>query len=102
MTLSLDNWFINERITGNLDYYVLWGLGFGVTFQDDLQILAAGSRLGAGFDLFFMERRLEFFAQAVCEPYYGAKKKDRGWKAFITPVNFPCTAGIRLWFIEKK
>ena len=98
VTSFVDNWFINERISNHVDYYVLWGLSFGARFDDDEYFLATGSRLGAGLDFFFLERRLEFFAQAVYEPYYGARKTDESWKPFIRPVNFPCSAGLRLWF----
>lgn len=99
LSLFVDNWFINERISEHVDYYVLWGIGAGVTFDDGKRMIATGSRLGAGLDFFFLERRLEFFTQAVFEPYYGIKKnRDENWKPFIRPVNFPCSAGIRVWF----
>lgn len=100
ISFFLDNWFINERISSHLDYYVLWGVSFGAVFdeEDDEQRLATGSRLGAGLDFFFFNRQLEFFMQAVCDPYYGFKKDGKTWKPFIRPLNFPCTAGIRLYY----
>lgn len=99
VSLFVDNWFINERLGSHLDYYVLWGLGLGATFDDGKRMVASGSRLGAGLDFFFSDRRIEVFAQAVCEPYYGFRKgSSSGWRPFIRPLNFPCSAGIRLWF----
>ena len=98
VTAFLDNWFINERISEHAEYYVLWGLSFGAEFDDDEDILAAGSRLGAGLDFFFFDRKIEVFAQTVFEPYYGARKTEASWKPFIRLVNFPCSAGLRLWF----
>ena len=98
VTAFVDNWFINEHLTDSVDYYLLWGLSVGATFDDDEQLLATGSRLGLGLDFFLLGRRLELFTQAVCEPYYGARKTDGRWRPFIRPVNFPCSAGFRLWF----
>lgn len=98
VTLVIDNWFINERISDHTDYFVLWGISFGSTFDDGEKALFAASRLGAGLDFFFLRRRIEFFGQCVWEPFYGIEK-DPGsdWKPFITLLNFPCSVGLRGW-----
>ncbi|MBB5226170.1 hypothetical protein DYE50_10145 [Treponema ruminis] len=98
ITLFLDDWFINERLARHLDYFVLWGMSYGATFEADKTVFAMGCRFGAGFDMFFFNRRLEFFGQAVWNPYFGASKEDGSCSLLFRPVNFPCTAGLRLWF----
>ena len=99
VSIFVDDWFINERISEHVDYFVLWGISLGATFDDGKRMVATGSRLGAGLDFFFLGRKVEFFTQAVFEPYYGIKKnRGENWKPFIRPLNFPCSAGIRAWF----
>ncbi|MBR1722721.1 MAG: hypothetical protein IJ727_09620 [Treponema sp.] len=98
ITLFLDDWFINERISDHLDYYVLWGMSYGATFEDEEKILAMGGRFGAGFDFFFLHRSIELFLQAVWNPYFGIKKKNGDFSPLFYPVNFPGTAGFRIWF----
>ena len=96
--LFLDDWFINERLAEHLDYFVLWGMSYGATFEPCETVLAMGCRFGGGFDLFFMNRRIEIFGQSVWNPYFGAIKEDERYSPLFRPVNFPCTAGLRLWF----
>ena len=98
VTLFLDDWFINERLGEHADYFVLWGMSYGSVFEEDETILAMGSRFGAGLDFFLMDRRLEIFAQTVWNPYFGVRKEDGDFSPLFRPVNFPCTAGLRLWF----
>ena len=98
VTLFLDDWFINERLCEHADYFVLWGMSYGATFEEDEIIFAMGSRFGAGLDFFLLSRRLEIFGQTVWNPYFGFKKKDGDYSPLFRPVNFPCSAGLRLWF----
>ena len=98
ISVFADDWFINERIAEHLDYFVLWGISAGATFEDDKTIIATGCRFGAGLDFFFLKRSLEFFAQSVWNPYFGIKKKNNDCSAVFKPITFPCTAGIRFWF----
>ena len=98
VTLFLDDWFINERLCEHADYFVLWGMSYGATFEEDEIIFAMGSRFGAGLDFFLLSRRLEIFGQAVWNPYFGFKKEDGDYSPLFRPVNFPCSAGLRLWF----
>lgn len=94
----LDNWFVNERIAEHLDYFVLWGMSFGARFDEEATELATGSRFGAGLDFFFVQRHLELFIQSVWNPYFGVKKSDGDYNMLVRPVNFPCSAGVRVWF----
>lgn len=98
MSLYLDNWFVNERLAEHLDYYVLWGMNFGAVFDDDNIQGFTGARFGAGLDFFLLKRHLEIFTQFVWNPYFGIDKTDWNFSPIIRPVNFPCTAGIRIWF----
>ena len=93
-----DNWFINERVAEHLDYFVLWGISAGFRFEKKSYDLGTGCRFGMGLDFFFFRRHLEIFTQAVWNPYFGFKKEDGKYSPLIRPVNFPCTAGLRLWF----
>ncbi|MCR4822134.1 MAG: hypothetical protein K5873_04580 [Treponema sp.] len=97
ISLFADNWFVNERLAEHVDYFVLWGMSFGATFEDDKKAFCTGARFGAGFDFFFFGRHLELFTQAVWNPYFGFKKEDGDYGPVIKPVNFPCTAGLRIW-----
>ena len=98
LTVFADNWFVNERLAEHADYFVLWGISGGFRFEDDIQEFCTGARFGAGLDFFFLNRYLEFFGQAVWNPYFGIKKEKSDYSAIFRPVNFPCSAGIRLWF----
>lgn len=98
ITIFLDDWFINERISNHLDYYVLWGMSYGATFEEEEKIFAMGCRFGAGFDFFFLRRHVEMFLQAVWNPYFGIKKESGDFSPLFCPVNFPATAGLRIWF----
>lgn len=98
MTVFADNWFINESLSSQLDYFVFWGISGGIRFEDEKRELATGCRFGAGVDFFCLNRRLEFFAQTVWNPYFGVKKIDKDCSLIFRPVNFPCSAGIRMWF----
>ncbi|MBR4599747.1 MAG: hypothetical protein IKO39_06845 [Treponema sp.] len=98
VSIFADNWFVNERLAEHLDYFVLWGISLGTCFEKKSYDFGTGCRFGAGLDFFFFKRHLEFFAQAVWNPYFGVKKEDGKWSPLIRPVNFPCTAGLRLWF----
>lgn len=97
-SVFVDDWFVNERIAEHADYFVLWGISGGCRVDDGIFEIATGSRFGAGLDFFFFKRHLEFFAQAVWNPYFGVKKEDGGFSPIIRPLNFPCSAGLRIWF----
>ena len=97
ISLFLDDWFINERISEHIDYFVLWGMSYGATFEDEKTIFSMGCRFGAGLDFFFLRRRIEFFTQSVWNPYFGIKKEDGDFAPLFRPVNFPCSVGIRGW-----
>ena len=99
-TLSLfaDDWFINERISNHLDYFVLWGVSAGVRFDEDIFEVGTGCRFGAGLDFFFLKRRIEIFSQAVWNPYFAIKKEESDFSPVFCPANFPGTLGLRLWF----
>ena len=98
ISLCLDDWFINERISEHADYFVLWGMSYGAVFESKETEFDMGCRFGAGGDFFFCKRRLELFAQLVWNPYFGIRKEDGELSPVFRPVNFPCSAGIRLWF----
>jgi len=93
-----DDWFVNERVAEYFDYFVLWGASGYCRFEKNVFEVATGCRFGAGLDFFFIKRHLEFFAQAVWNPYFGLQKSDNEYSPLFRPVNFPCTAGARLWF----
>ena len=98
ISVFADDWFINERISNHLDYFVFWGISGGFRFDDELSEISTGCRFGAGLDLFLLTRHLEFIAQSVWNPYFGVKKEDGNYSPLFRPVNFPCTAGIRLYY----
>lgn len=99
ISVFLDDWFVNERFAEHLDYYVLWGLSFGARFDDGKTEVFTGSRFGAGLDFFFFNRHFEIFTQGLWNPYLGVKKNSgEGAKFLFRPVNFPLTAGARIWF----
>ncbi|WP_407427494.1 hypothetical protein [Treponema sp.] len=98
VSVFADNWFVNERIAEHLDYYCLWGMSFLAAFEENRLICATGARFGFGLDFFIIKRHIEIFAQTVWNPYFGIKKQDREYSPVIRPVNFPCTAGMRIWF----
>ena len=98
ISMFFDNWFINERIFEHLDFFVLWGMSFGATFEDNETAFATGARFGGGFDIFLFKRHLEFFAQTVWNPYFGIKKEDDDFAPLIRPLNFPFSIGARVWF----
>ncbi|MBQ9207550.1 MAG: hypothetical protein IJ158_12685 [Treponema sp.] len=97
ISVFADDWFINERIAEHLDYFVLWGISGGVRFEEERFELATGCRFGAGLDFFLLKRHVELFAQAVWNPYFGIKKSGGDYSPLFRPVNFPCSAGIRIW-----
>ena len=98
LSVFADDWFVNERLSEHLDYFVLWGISGGIRFEDEKREFVTGCRFGAGLDFFFCERRLEFFAQAVWNPYFGVKKFQDDYSPLFRPINFPCSAGMRVWF----
>lgn len=98
ISVFADDWFINERIASHLDYFVLWGISAGFSFDENYTDFGTGCRFGGGLDFFFFERHLEFFAQAAWNPYFAVKKEDDSWSPLFRPVNFPFSAGLRLWF----
>lgn len=96
-----DDWFISERISNHLDYFVLWGVSGGGLFDkndDDTNLyeISTGCRFGAGLDFLFFRRHFEIFLQAVWNPYFGVKIDDGDAGAFLRPVSFPVTAGFRI------
>lgn len=96
-----DDWFISERISNHLDYFVLWGVSGGVLADkndDDTNLyeISTGCRFGAGLDFLFFKRHFEIFMQAVWNPYFGVKIDDGNFGAFLRPVSFPVTAGMRI------
>lgn len=93
-----DNWFINERMSDCLDYYVLWGVSGRLCVDEKKTECTTGARLGAGLDFFFFDRKLELFSQFSWNPDFGVKKED-GKSSFVYHIlSFPCTLGIRSWF----
>jgi len=103
-TFSADDYFVNERLCQNVEFYVLWGISagfyvdFGAADSDSKDFsFGTGSRFGGGLDFFFFHRHLELFLQAVWNPYLGIKKDD-GEFGFLGKLdNFPCSVGIRFW-----
>ncbi|MBQ6058393.1 MAG: hypothetical protein IJJ70_08355 [Treponema sp.] len=90
-----DNWFINEHLTGVLDWYAFWGISASTGFADGFE-LTTGARIGAGLDWFILDQRqLEFFVQAAYNPRIGVNFDD-GF-AFV-PLCFPLSTGARWWF----
>lgn len=98
-----DDWFISERISEHLDYFVLWGVSGGVLYDKNdggknLYEVSTGCRFGAGLDFLFFKRHFEIFTQAAWNPYFGVKIDDGDLSAFLRPACFPLTCGIRLLF----
>ena len=58
ITVFADDWFINERIATHLDYFVLWGISAGFSFNENFTDFGTGCRFGGGLDFFFFERHL--------------------------------------------
>lgn len=104
LSFFADDWFISERLSNHIDYYVLWGVSGGFLYDenslDDTKLveISTGCRFGGGLDFFLFKRKLELFAQAVWNPYFGIKVRDKEASPFLRPVCFPCTAGIRFFF----
>lgn len=102
-TFSLDDWFVNERLAEHLDFYILWGIsgGFFYDFNCDSSekdfLLGTGSRFGFGLDFFFFNRHLEFFTQAVWNPFIALGKTESDFDVDFRPINFPCSIGMRIW-----
>lgn len=95
--INFENWVIYKKISGTFNRYFLWGFGFGASFSDSKKIFS-DSRLGAGLNYFAGENgSFEFYIQAVWALTYGIKK-DSDYKAFLDPLRFPVSGGIRFWF----
>ena len=101
-TFVADDYFVNERVSEHMDVYVLWGSSAG--FYSDFSAgsgrdfsVGTGSRFGVGFDFFFLNRHLEFFSQAVWNPYLGVKREDGDFNFLGKIDNFPCSVGFRFW-----
>lgn len=96
ISVTADNWFINERLTGIVDWYAFWGISAGTGWNDFN--LTTGARIGAGLDWFVMDKRqLELFCQACWNPYLGIEHSG-DWDPLIRPLNFPLSTGARWWF----
>ena len=99
-SFSADNWFVYNSLEKNIDYFCLWGFSGGIekdfSSGDDFSF-AFGSRLGAGLDFFFLDRRTEFFAQFVWDLRIGLERENDEFNMLFAPDNFPISAGIRVW-----
>ena len=92
-----DNWFINEKFSGILDYYCFWGISAMLGFSDNFD-LTTGARIGAGLDWFVLDKReLEFFVQGAWNPYLGFGIGN-DFDLIFVPLNFPISTGARWWF----
>mgnify|MGYP006916023033 FL=1 len=101
-TAAFDDYFVNERIQEHIDIYVLWGIsagfscGFDGSGEKDFSV-GTGSRFGVGFDFFFFGRHLEFFSEAVWNPYLGVEREGGDFSFMGKVDNFPCSLGFRIW-----
>ncbi|MBP5284394.1 MAG: hypothetical protein J6Y93_07015, partial [Treponema sp.] len=98
ISVFADDWFVNERLSEHCDYYVLWGVSGSCSFEEDCLEVTTGCRFGSGLDFFVFKRQLEFFAQAVWNPYFGVKKESGTYSPVFVPANLPLTTGLRVWF----
>ena len=101
ISVSADNWIIHKKLAENISWFALWG--FSLELQKDFSEekndfeAAFGSRAGAGIDFFIFKRRLEISAQIVWDMQVGIKVDDDDPSFLFRPVNFPCSAALRLW-----
>lgn len=103
-SLAVDDYFVNERICNNVEFYILWGISAGFSFDfgadesssKDFSV-GTGSRFGGGIDFFFFNRHLELFLQAVWNPYLGLKRENDEFGFLGKIDNFPCSLGFRIW-----
>ena len=87
-TAAFDDYFVNERIMEHIDMYVLWGISAGFSCDFDGSV---------GFDFFFFGRHLEFFSEAVWNPYLGVEREGGDFSFMGKVDNFPCSLGFRIW-----
>ena len=97
ISVFADDYFINERLSRHIDYYLFWGISAGFLSDDGLIEASTGCRFGAGADFFLFSRRMNFFCKAAWNPYFGTKKYDGSWGPLVRPLSFPCSAGFRIW-----
>ena len=94
---SADNWFINQKIDGNVSWYSFWGISAGIGW-DEFSI-GTGARIGAGIDWYLLDHKeLELYWQLCWNPYLGLEKDDGDWGFMIRPFCFPFATGARWWF----
>lgn len=93
---NADHWFVNKRLSSPLDYYFFWGISAGV--GTNAYRFGAGPRLGAGLDMFLLDKKqLELYWQICWNPYLGIEDRD-GSRLMLRPFSFPIAAGARWWF----
>lgn len=96
INVILDNWFVNENLSGIVDWYSFWGMSVHTGFNDFS--LATGARIGIGLDWFILDnRQLEFYVQGAWNPYIGFNYKSSEWDFLFKPFCFPFTTGARWW-----
>jgi len=97
MVATADNWFLNEKIDGNVSWFGFWGISAGLGFNDFS--IGTGARIGAGIDWFLLDHReLELYWQLCWNPYLGLEKDNGDWSFMIRPLCFPFATGARWWF----
>ncbi len=95
VSVTADNWFVNESLSRPLSWYALWGISAGAGF--DSFSVGTGARLGLGLDLLLLEnKKLELYWQLAWNPYFGIEDDD-GLELFIRPLVFPFATGARWW-----
>ena len=99
-SVDVDNWFVYERLSSHLDFFVLWGISGGakVCHSSEYYSAGTGARFGGGLSFMFFRRSLELALQAVWNPYFAIEKDDGDFGIFGRPLNFPLSAAVRFWF----
>ncbi len=97
-SIFVDNWFVYERLSSFVDFFVLWGISaeFFAKTQDDF-FVGSGARLGTGLSFMFFDRKIELLTQAVWNPYVALGKDSGDFSVTLRPLFFPLSLALRFW-----
>ena len=96
---TADNWLVYQPLGRAASFFLFYGTSGGFELEDSRALLM-GPRLGAGLNIFFLRRHLEFYAQAAWNPFMGVNLKTDGdscGRFVLRPLVFPVAGGVRFW-----
>ena len=96
--LTADWWIANPTIQGTWGYYYGVGLGGKMYMGDNWSFLSIGPRAVLGTNVFFLDKFLEFYVQAVYMPTFNINLSGESGQAGFHWTGFGAAGGFRIWF----